>query len=359
MKYHTIQKTIGLIGCRYPAIGLAFVLCFAMLGCQSSTQPEADIPLPGFANEGPQRPKGVYAVIRRADVPLDESTDDAWSIINEQVVPPVTRGVWRGNGLRIGLLPREQLGQYSNAMPQPVAFSQAMINKSTYPVPIVETPRLRGSLRFQVDLTRPPRPRLVETVKGGEQSTLRLLAKIETDEDGRHTLVLTPQHYIPSPLTLIPRDPFEKEMDGRVYDELTLRVTPGKDQIAVVGLHWPWPEGEVLEEDGAEDASAAGRVSLHTSTAVPAADPDDPAAPPAHLQLLDDALDAGDGSPDQPNPADREPAKPRYERIAPPLETSLGSTLLTGTRIRQPVRTVLLITIEEPEAVQPPSQPEE
>lgn len=357
MKYHTTQKTIGSIACRYPAIGLAFLLCFAMLGCQSSTQPEADIPLPGFANEGPQRPKGVYAVIRRVDVPLDKSTDDAWSIINEQVVPPVTRGVWRGNGLRIGLLPREQLDQYSDAMPQPVAFSQAMINKSTYPVPIVETPRLRGSLRFQVDLTRPPRPRLVETVKGGEQSTLRLLAKIETREDSRHTLVLTPQHYIPSPLTLIPRDPFEKEMDGRVYDELTLRVTPGKDQIAVVGLHWPWPVGEVLEEDGAEDASAAGRVSLHTSTSVPAADRDDPAAPPAHLQLLDDALDAGDGSPDQPNTAEPDPAKPRYERIAPPLATSLGSTLLTGTRIRQPVRTVLLITIEEPEAVQPPELP--
>ncbi|MEM9345247.1 MAG: hypothetical protein AAGB26_01390 [Planctomycetota bacterium] len=344
-------ESLGVICC----VALAMCSLALLFGCQSTTEPEPDIPLPGFAGEGPERPKTVYAVIRRADVPLDESTDDAWSIINEQLVPPLTRGIWRGNGLRIGLLPRNQLDAYSEAMPQPVAFSRILINKSSYPVSILETPRLRSDLRFEIDLTRPPRPRAVETIRGGDNSTLRLLAKIETGVDGRHTLVLTPQHYIPSPLDLIPRDPLEREMDGRVFEELALRVTPGKGQVAVVGLHWPWPIGEVLEEDDADSDAEADQLLLSTSIDEPAADPSDPAAPPRHLTPVEELLERD--LPDTakaPSDASTQPEvndpKPRYERIASPLATSFGSKLLTGTRIRQPVRTVLLITIEDPPA---------
>lgn len=332
----------------------AVVLILPLLsGCQSPPKPEIDIPLPGFGDEGPTKPRGVYAVIRRADVPLDQSTDDAWALINEQVVPPVTRGAWRGNGLRIGLLQRDQLDRYSAVMPQPVGFSRMLMNRSTYPAPIVETPKLRSNVRFEVDLTLPPRPRLVEKANGGESSTLRLLAQVQTLDDGRHTLVLTPQHHIPSPLNLIPRDPIEKEMDGRVYDELALRVVLGKDQIAVIGLHWPWPMSEVIEEDEPVAPSTVDRVSLHTSTGLRATERDDPAAPPAHLRDFDRALQDGDKPIDQrdrPQPVEPEP---RYERAAPPLERSLGSMLFTGTRIRQPVQTILMITIEDPEAEQP------
>ena len=336
----------------FRVVALLLFAC-AFLGCETTPKQDEEIPLPGFGDEGPEKPKGVYAVIRKADVPLDESTDDAWSIINEQLVPPVTRGIWRGNGMRIGLLQRDQLDAYSEVMPQPVAFSRMLINRSTYPQSIIETPRLRSDLRFEMDLTRPPRPREVEMVQGGNNSTLRLLAKIETSEDGRHTLVLTPQHYIPSPLNLIPRDPFEKEKDGRIFEELSLRVTLGKDQVAVVGLHWPWPMGEILEEDDPSGSADPGRVSLQTSTALPEADPNDPAAPPAHLRGtddLEDGPDANNPSADEMDELDILPPDLRYERVAPPLATSFGSTLLTGVRICQPVRTVLLITIEEPEA---------
>ncbi|MFK7790266.1 MAG: hypothetical protein AB8C95_12335 [Phycisphaeraceae bacterium] len=334
-------------------------LTLLLVGCKSGPDPDAVIPLPGFGNEGPAKPKGVYAVIRRADVPLDESSDEAWSIINEQIVPPVTRGTWRGNGMRIGLLQRDQLDRYSAVMPKPVAFSRLMINRSVYPVPIVETPRLRGDLRFQMDLTQPPRPRNVENVQGGDSSTLRLLAKIETEADGRHTLVLTPMHHIPSPLNLIPRDPLQKELDGRIFEELSLRVTLGKDQIAVVGLHWPWPIGEAIEEDEPNEATEIDQVLLSRTTSPPLADPSDPAAPPTHLRPVSGSTDESDDvrprepQPELPGDLNNEPTQPRYERIAPPLATSFGSTLLTGTRIRQPVRTVLLITIEDPTVDQP------
>ena len=231
-------------------------------------------------------------------------------------------------------------------MPETVSISRTLINKSAYDVPIVQTPRLPSDLRFEMDLTRPPRPRLVEAVQGGQGSSLRLLARIETGADGRHTLVLTPQHHIPSPLNLIPRDPLEKEMDGRVYEELALRVTLENDQFAVVGVHWPWPMGEVFEDDDPDDATP-GRVSLQTSTRVLAADPSDPAAPPPHLSDGTPAEDApGNDAIDEPI---EQAPQPRVARIAPPLATSFGSKLLTGTHIRRPVRSVLLITIEQPD----------
>ena len=327
-----------------------------IVGCQSDPPDNVPIPLPGFGDEGPAKPKGVYAVIRRADVPLDESTDDAWAIINEQIVPPVTRGAWRGNGLRLGLLPKDKLDAYSEAMPKPVAFSRVMINKSDYSVPIIETARLRKDVLFEVDLTRPPRPRQIEKIKGGESSTLRMLARIETEADGRHTLVLTPQHHIPSPFDLVPRDPLEKEMDGRVYDELSVRLTPGPNQVVVVGLHWPWPITEVIEEDPRRSPNGAGSSDRRPIiSALPPADADDPAAPPPHLAI--DVPSPGDQPGPEHGTSDSEndgatgqtpdPA-PTFKRLAPPLDTHFGSALLTATRIRQPVRAVLLITIEEP-----------
>lgn len=354
--YNSSQKSAA----RRMVCSVLMALALLAVGCQSGPDPDAEIPLPGFGNEGPTRPTGVYAVIRLADVPLDESSDDAWSIINEQLVPPVTRGTWRGNGMRIGLLQRDQLDQYAQAMPTPVAFSRSLINRSDYAVPIIETPRLRGDLRFEMDLTRPPRPRLIETVQGGNNSSLRLLAQIETQADGRHTLVLTPMHHIPSPLNLIPRDPLEKELDGRIYHELALRITLAKDQIAVVGLHWPWPMSEVIEEDRDRplEPSEIDQVLLSRTTSIPLADPNDPAAPPTHLRPIGiedadedrDAIENRDSTQEPSDDLEDEPAPPRYKRVAPPLATSFGSTLLTGTRIRQPVRTVLLITIEEPTA---------
>jgi hypothetical protein len=311
-----------------------------------------DVPLPEIDTGSQRVPRGVYGVIRQADLPLNEPTDDAWAIINEQVVPTMTRGAWRGNGMRLGLLQRDQLEAYTEAMPRPVAFGETLINQSPHPTPIVQTPRLRNDVLFEVDLTRPPMPRRVENVAGGDNSTLRLLAHIETETDGRHTIVLTPIHHTPSPYTLIPRDPIEKELDGRVFDELTVRLTLGPDQIAVVGLYWPWPMREVLPPSPRRDDEGADEENGDSPHIRP--DADDPAAPPSHIGLSVETRDRDGAEASREVTADAsnhdEPGETRFERVAPPLATNFGSVLFTGTRIRQPVRKVLLITIQSPPA---------
>lgn len=311
------------------------------------------MPLPEIGSSPNALSRGVHALIRRADIPLDVPTDEAWAIVDESVLPAVTRGAWRGNGLRVGVLGRERFDAYTNAMPEPVALGQGAINQSPHPTPIIETARLSPNLRFDVDLTRPPSPRQVEQVVGGKSSTLRLLARIETDNEGRHILVVTPHHYIPSPYDLIPRNPLVKELDGRVFNELTIRVPLEADQLAVIGLYWPWPEVETFEPEPGRAGREEGDATVRPA---PVSDAEDPAAPPPHITgpARRDTEADDDAEPDQKQTGsdgeDNNPDgnQPRVKRAAPPLPAHFGSTLLTGTRIRQQVRTVLLISIIDP-----------
>ena len=254
------------------------------------------------------------------------------------------RGVWRGNGIRVGLLNKEQLNAFGQAMPEPVSSATSVMNQSKLQTPIIESPLLPSGLRFQLDVTKPPYPRQTAPIIGGKNSRLRLLARIETLPTGQHQLILTPHHYIPSPFTLIPRDPYEKLLDGRVFEEMTIKLPLDENQIAVVGLHWPWPEvaNQTDTPDSATDNDERKDPTPTADTApLPPAEPADPAAPPPHLQST------------VTDPPSVEIASPRQsitgettERYTPPLPLHFGSTLFASTRIRTQVQTVLLITIE-------------
>lgn len=326
-------------------VAVALLLALGVIGCKGKpAQNEGPIALPSLGGPN-EAPRGVYAVIRRVDVPLNEPTDAAWAVVNEDMIPPLIRGAWRGNGFRIGILDRSQLNAYSEAMPQPISFGESAINRSDYLNPILESPKLRSDLSMPIDLTRPPKPRHVETIRGGENSIVRLLAQIQTDESELHSIVLIPQHHIPSPFDLVPRSPLVKMLDGRVYEELTLKLNLGADQIAVVGLYYPWPHA--LNDDAEQDqqreqdqeAAASKSGDIAPPEELPEAEPNDPAAPPHHLR---GAAPAG-----LTNNTSRD-VVPEELDAPPPLATSFGSTLLTGTRIRQQIKTVLLITIEAP-----------
>jgi len=352
--------------CRVPVVGVLLAAFIgALAGCGSTPQPDPPDAPPIAVERGEAAATEVVGVIRRAEVPRSQPIDRAWALIDEQVLNPVTLGVWHGNGLRIGRMRRDQLDAFASEMPNPIARGTTTINQSSQPTPILESPALPGSLRLEVDMTRPPYPRHAERIAGGNNSTLRLLARIETLEDGGHQLVLTPHHYDPSPFDLLPRDPFEKQLDGRVFDELAVRLPIGPDQIAVVGLYWPWPEAP----QGAEQGQRASRQDASTGQTrpdrqpddadnpappagpqpLPPAEPGDPAAPPPHLQSEDTGEPPADPpdnpTTDQPTARDQQDAP---QHTAPPLTTTFGSRLFATKRVRIPVQTVLLITIEKP-----------
>lgn len=329
-----------------------------------NAEPDADfsdlapehIPLPDLGpnpNE-PQRPERIHAIVQRIDVPLDQSTDNAWAVTDEFAFPAITRSIWHANGLRLGLLGEDDVEAFAQHMPEVLELFETQVYTSSHPVAVMRTPRLRNDVRIPVDLTLPPAPPHNETILGGEDGKLQLLARLEI-EDGKTYVILTPHHAQPDGNRLQPRDLLERELEGRMYDELAIRVELTDDRLLIVGLYWPWPIGEAFDDDRAGDTPPPGLDITWQTTAPSPALADDPAAPPSHLWLgVPDRPETAPGSdaPADPSdqdaddtPATHEPASIRRTRIAPPLPLHFGRVLLTGTRARKPVQTFLLISI--------------
>lgn len=349
----------------------AVVVCatLALIGCEtdpSTNRPGVTLgelesavpPLPqlGPDPDEPVRPAVMHAIVQRIDVPLDEPTDDAWAYINEQAFPAITRGMWQSNGLRLGLLAESDVEPFAAAMPQVLELFETQVYTSDHPVPIMATPRLRSGSRIPVDLSAPPAPPREDMITGGGDGKLQFLAHLE-EEDGKVYLVLTPHHFLPDSNHLLPRDILERELDGRLFHELAVRVELTHDRLLVVGLYWPWPIEEQLDEN---DPGRAPRPSVDISwiAQTSIALDDDPAAPPSHLRLGVPERPESDevpGEAGEEQVEDSATTPVRYARVAPPLPVHFGRALLTGTRARQPVQTLLLISIPAPPEPDPES----
>jgi hypothetical protein len=215
---------------------------------------------------------------------------------------------------------------------------------------------LRADARLFVDLTLPPRPPAEHIVLGREGGQFQLLAKMEREGD-RHFVVLTPHLYRPRINDFSQRTLLERELDGRVYSELSVRIELKPDRLIAVGLYWPWPEQEPmvpLEQDPSDateptteavsdtrnDEEIVDLDAVLTSSEVPL--DDDPAAPPSRIRNPGAAEPA-------PIPRGTEPdVAINPDIVAPELPMHLGRVLLTGTRARKPVQTMLLISIPAP-----------
>ena len=361
---------------RLCVVALSAALSLTLAGCRDRPAHDAApdvtlrelepaIPLPQLGPDpladAPSQPL-FHATVQRIDIPLDQSADEAWAVIDEQTFPAMTRGVWHANGLRIGVLDEAGVEAFAAAMPQVLELFQTQVFTSQHPVPVLATPRLHDDLRIPVDLTIPPAPPQQEMIKGGGSGRLQILAQIEQD-GGKTFLVLTPHHYLPGNHHLLPRDILERELDGRLYHDLSVRVQLTDDRLLVVGLYWPWP---LEEQDRGHEAATAHLPEVditwlaHAKTSANLND--DPAAPPAHLRLgiperpeTDPAPETNDGL-DTRAQEDATPA--RYTRVAPALPAHFGRTLFTGTRARKPIQSLLLISTSQPP--QPaPAQPAE
>jgi len=351
---------------------LAAAICLGV-GCTSEPKypkPDASFselgsPTPAFGprTEEERRAEAenrVYvAIVQRIDLPLDQPLDEVWQTIDEEGFPAITRGVWRANGMRLGLLTEDRLEAFSQRMPELVDMFESKVMVGARAMPIMYTPRLPGDLSFPLDLTRPPAPPNVVRIEGGHSGRFQLLASLEKDEQGRTFITLTPHHYLPKPNLLEPRDIIESQLDGRVYDELAIRVEVTDDRLLVVGLHWPWPlvEQDVETTQSTPEQPRPGQYEWQVAQTDAGGDP---AAPPSHLRSRQAEEPDEADTPSPPRQDDAEQAEPsgaRFVRVAPALPMHLGRVLLTGRRDNKRVQSLLLISI--PAQVTAPEQPPE
>jgi hypothetical protein len=281
-------------------------LCLALASCempQDKTLPTLSDIRPSDQTDQPAdsaEAGRVIVMIYRIDLPLDERLERMWQEVDEGAIPFPMRGKWMINGLRIGVLHAQQSQAFSDALPGMLGESRAKLVSSDYPSTIRTTPRLRSTVG--IDLTDPPRSPTEYRAIGGR---LQLLAQTGRDEQGQAYLQLTPHHY-KHKATLLPRSPLEKEMDGRTFETLSVRIPLPMDRAVIVGLYRPWPVKDEAPTDldpSVQDKPASSR-------------------------------------PDKSDTPDQKPA----EASPPAIPDHLGKALMTGTRAGKPTQMLLVIS---------------
>jgi len=291
----------------------------------------ADAVAPQPADGPVAAPAGTraLAVIERIELPLDSETDAAWALVDEtESFPALTRGVWRSNGVRIGLLHVRQREAFSDALPGVMHRARSQLVTAAQLAPVRVAPPQPGVT--VVDLTIPPRAPQLDRVRGGRIQLLGRLLDPATDGDPADTpaeliLHLIPHHHKPK-VTVRPRTPAEKALDGRVYHELGVRVHVPADRVVVLGLWRPPVEPEETTSPPADPAA-------------PPADTDPPApdaASPEPGTGTGAATQPADG-PDHLATPDDTPPPPR------PIPHHLGRALFTGQRHHRAMQIILII----------------
>lgn len=233
-----------------------------------------------FADSGSR----AWVMVRQADLALSWSMDEAWELMDESVLSGEARRWYRDNGVRMGVLNAGDLEALAERLPAPAAMHQSRVTDAGHPVELRRSPRLSGQVALALPGVDEPEP-----ASGG---VMRLLAQLRGEDPGRVSMAVVPHHHLPRQ-SLMPRDALERELDGRVFEELAARVDLPAGRVLVIGLHH---ELEFELEDDERD---------------------DPAA------VLAEA-----------------------ERLADELPANLGRALLTARRAGRPVQVLVMVSAE-------------
>ena len=309
----------------------------------------------GEAIPSPEPTAAVF--MQRLTLPLERSLDDAWAMLDPAPAPPLSRGVWQSNGIRLGVLPRDQWPAFVEALPRRLAVRQTRLLATDQPLAIVSSHRLNRPIR--VDLTIPPmRPRETWAKRG----RLRLLAEVSeprpsstggtTGDDAatRRRVALIPHHQVPRTLVL-PNELAEDRLPGVVFEQLALRFDLPADRLLVIALDRPWdrvpePTQPEASPDDSEAEPAAPLASAAPDQAAVEAEAEAEADPPEDAESDSDSDPDSDSEPDSADPpAEVDPTPDRSGPPIPDVPPHLGRALLTAERLNRPVQRVVVISV--------------
>jgi len=293
---------------------VAATLCAA--GCAEPAQrpPRRERPRLGElqTGEAPQLPDElsrsitVQLRITRLDLSFDESLVETKLMLEQQGVAPPIAPLWLDNGMFVRVVSKDALDDMLDALPQPSSAYRTRMTASDIPTPL------------DYDLVIRRRQRCVVALPDGvfEQLTLtggrgRFLIEAAPQDDGSVLVSMTPQHH-QQKVSVAPRSVLEKQLDGRVFEQLRLQVRLEADEFLVVMPNIEQPALAATSQPATDDDEQESE---------PVEQPPVPPAPPA---------------PPIP-PAPPEPLKPAGD---------LGRLLLEASRHGQPLRLFVIIGLD-------------
>jgi hypothetical protein len=180
-------------------------------------------------------------------------------------------------------------------------------------------PSLAEPVRFRV--LQPDASALIESARRGQFQMLAALAR--APETGAFAAELTPHLYFHK-ARVVPIDPFKALRDGRVFEELALRIEIPAGQMLVVGVD----PAAIPAKPPAEDS--ADQAPTRESEAQPEPNGEAPTTRPAFDPLSFLTASPGD--------APHGPEVFEGERLP-----TLGELIFTGRKHGRPVQCVLII----------------
>ena len=294
---------------------------------------------------------------------------DAWSLLSTTGLQANQLEVWRGNGLRAATTDAATLNQFFSKLTGYGGTKHVTLGAGRDPVAIETTPPLEQAVivRGLLGLDRD------ETFKLPSGRT-QFLTLLEPGKD-KSLLEITPHHHW-SAVSVTPRTPEEKALDGRVFRELPLNVDLDSRHCLVIGYVPParpapgddaakgpaedaglprtfvrpelGPADEKREEVAPPTTGTPSTAPLTTLRSVEAA-PATPASPGVAAEVKPAAADvkpeaAQTGNTDVERPPGAAPLPPKLQKPEPSLPR-LGDLLLTGERGGKRLQVICVIRI--------------
>lgn len=186
-------------------------------------------------------PKAVGVItVQTIEVSDQEDLSKFWSMISEKSIPKTTRLFWNKNGIRVGITSLHSLKKISQSLPTVYSSGSSRMTGSSHPLAIAKSNRLSS----QVNIYLPG----VKKSSGNHKSKItghvvhitggkaQLLAALIGDPSGRLFLDITPHHY-QREFSLLPKPPLQNRLEGKIYHDLTLRISVRPGAIIVLGLY--------------------------------------------------------------------------------------------------------------------------
>jgi hypothetical protein len=263
--------------------------------------------------------------ISRMALPLQADLEPAWAAADTTMIEPSILDAWHANGMRIGILPPDQIQAFLGRLPAPVQAARQQVVSTESRAVIETTPPVEEPLVLQTVTDGRTRS---ETIKLGQFQILLRLGELTLTQA---ELAVVPHHHFPK-ASVMPRPIVEQMFDGRSFERLAMPVRMPRDHVLVIGL-------TMLERMPDADKPAVS-VSGEPGKDGP---PDAVAGQPGGTKEDGGTEDGPTPSAETAEPAPDSPPSPerRPQRVL--LPPHLGRLMLVTTRYDKPVQLIVLI----------------
>lgn len=211
--------------------------------------------------------RGVSGSIIRVSVPIDQSIAQAWRLTESAELPAHSVRDWYDNGFVVAELPLDKLAAFEASLGSIQAISR---------MKLIGMQRL-GTVRVGPEYKKPVPFEFTPPGGSPRRTTLpagipQMLVRAEMLDRDRATIEIKP-HQFYERLTVTPRAPREKALDGTIFSTLTLLTVAPADRILVIAptdREAPLiPAEENVEPVAVDDATQEGPVEVSEDLLTP------------------------------------------------------------------------------------------